>query len=91
MVVEYEAGYDEIPDCLLPVFCNVLEVIIAKNDCSCEDCNCENPEENIRYAKGDVVTVQLETDIGKMLVEQYKNQIGMMSLCDVREMWGIVV
>ena len=94
MVVEYTAGYDEIPDCLLPVFCNVLEVIRAKRDCKCcDDCGCETEgEPNIKYASGDVVSVQLETDIGKLLVEQYKNQIGMLSLCkDLAGLWGLVV
>lgn len=93
MIVEYEAGYDELPDCLLPVFCNLLEVIMAKRNCDCEtDCGCETQEEQIRYAKGDVVTVALETEIGKILVETYKNQIGMISLCRERKyLWGIVV
>lgn len=93
MVIEYTAGYDEIPDCLLPVFCNVLAVIQAKNDCKCcDDCGCENQEPTIKYASGDVVSVQLETEIGKLLVEQYKNQIGMLSLCTVDDgVWGFVV
>lgn len=95
MVVEYTAGYDEIPDCLLPVFCNVLTVIKAKRECKCcDDCGCENQEQQIKYASGDVVSVALETEIGKLLTEQYKNQIGMMSLCadtsDTR-LWGFVV
>ncbi len=93
MVVTYEAGYDELPDCLLPVFCNVLEVIRAKRDCQCcNDCGCDNQEQQIKYAAGDVVSVQLETEIGKILVEQYKNQIGMISLCRPRKyLWGVVV
>lgn len=93
MVVEYTAGYDEIPDCLLPVFCNVLTVIKAKRDCKCcDDCGCENQEQQIKYASGDVVSVALETEIGKILTEQYKNQIGMISLCvDTRSLWGFVV
>ena len=93
MIVEYVAGYCNIPECLLPVFCNVLEVIKAKNDCKCcDDCGCENQEQQVKYASGDVVSVALETDIGKLLVEQYKKQIGMLSL--VRcfpQLWGFVV
>lgn len=96
LVVDYTAGYEEIPDCLLPVFCNVLEVIKAKNTCDCHDCaECDNSkyeEDNIQYATGDVVTVALETDIGKILVSQYKKQIGMISLCKTpEELWGFVV
>lgn len=93
LMVEYEAGYDEIPDCLVPVFCNVLDVIHRKNTCDCNTCNCENgSEDNVTYATGDIVTVALETDVGKILVEQYKKQLGMMSLYRrQQEYWGLVV
>ena len=93
MVVEYKAGYSLIPDCLLPVFCNVLTVLKAKNNCDCSnDCGCENQEQQVKYASGDVVSVALETDIGKLLVEQYKNQLGMISLCrECCGLWGFVV
>ena len=94
LLVKYKAGYETIPDCLLPVFCNVLEVIHAKNECNCcGDCGCEaQTEQDIKYASGDVTSVALETDIGKMLVEDYKDMIGMMSLCgQPRDLWGMVV
>lgn len=94
LMVEYDAGYDEIPDCLTGVFCNVLEVIHAKNKCDCNDCACESndSENNITYATGDVVTVALETDIGKVLVEQYKKQLGMISIVKVPSpLWGFAV
>lgn len=90
LIAEYTAGYEDIPECLLPVFCNVLEVIHAKNTCDCNDCGCDN-EEQVKYASGDVVSVQLETDIGKMLVENYKNQIGFLSLVKHKTFWGMVV
>lgn len=92
--IHYKAGYETIPDCLLPAFCNVLEVIHAKNECNCcNDCGCEaQTEQDIKYASGDVVSVALETDIGKMLVEDYKDMIGMMSLCGRHgDMWGVIV
>ncbi len=90
LVVTYQAGYEALPDCLLPVFCNLLDVIQAKNKCDCDDCGCDT-EEQIKYATGDVVTAALETDLGKVLVEQYKRQIALISLCEERSMWGIVV
>lgn len=95
LLVEYTAGYEELPDCLLPVFCNLLEVIVAKNKCDC-GCGCDNTKEEaeneVRYATGDVVSVQLETDIGKLLVEQYKSQMATIVLTKpVSPLWGYVV
>lgn len=91
--VTYQAGYEQLPDCLLPVFCNLLDVIQAKNECDCEkECGCGNGEEpDIKYATGDVVTAALETDLGKALVEQYKRQLALISLCEEKSMWGVVV
>lgn len=106
LVITYEAGYDTIPDCLLPVFCNLIEVIHAKNDCDCceKGCtSCDNETakydqygnivtQQIKYKSGDVVSVFLETDLGKLLVEQYKSQLGMMSLVKKsHDVWGYVV
>ena len=92
LMVTYEAGYDLLPDCLLPVFCNIYEVIQAKNNCDCScGCNGETNSE-VTYATGDVVTVALETDLGQMLVSQYKNQLAMLSLITtVNHLWGFVV
>lgn len=93
LTVDYDAGYDELPECLLPVFCNLLEIIKAKRNCNCDNvCGCDNQEEQVTYAKGDVVSVQLETELGKILVESYKNQLGLISLCRGRKyLWGVVV
>lgn len=99
---EYSAGYTEIPECLLPVFCNLLEVIQAKNDCDCT-CECGSNEEaqydrygnlitqQVKYKSGDVVSVFLETDLAKMLVQDYKNQLGMLSVIRQKRVWGLVV
>lgn len=103
LLVTYTAGYDEIPTCLLPVFCNLMEVIHAKNACDCGCASCESETttydadgnittQQIKYKSGDVVSVFLETELGKMLVEQYKSQLGMMSLIRLNhDVWGFVV
>lgn len=86
LLIEYTAGYETLPECLLPVFCNLLEVINAKNSCECEDCGCEtnygeaDQQPYVKYKTGDVVSVFLENDLGKILVEQYKNQLAMISI-----------
>lgn len=104
LLVTYNAGYNVIPECMLPVFCNLLEVISAKNSCDCGGCGCDSGDtvtydadgnvttQQIQYKSGDVVSVFLETDLAKMLVEQYKNQLGMMSLLKYsHDIWGMVV
>ena len=103
LLVEYTAGYELLPECLLPVFCNLLEVIHAKNSCDCNECGCNGDTvtydangnitaQEIKYKSGDVVSVFLETDLGKMLVEQYKNQLGVISLLkQTHDVWGMVV
>lgn len=96
LLVTYAAGYEKIPDCYLPVFCNLLDVIHAKNKCDCpNDCACDTPasEEDIKYATGDVVTVQVETDLGKMISKIIsEGMLGRMSLCKApTEFWGVIV
>lgn len=102
LLVNYTAGYDELPDCVLPVLCNLLEVIHAKNSCDCEDC-CDSgtskydadgnvTTQEIKYKTGDFVSVFLETDLGKMLVKQYKSQLALLSLIiEDADVWGFVV
>ena len=104
LVVTYDAGYETLPECLLPVFCNLLEVIHNKNDCDCNECACSSGSgatmdaegnittQEIKYKSGDVVSVFLETDLAKILVEEYKNQLGVISLVkQTHNIWGIVV
>ena len=104
LLVTYDAGYSAIPECLLPVFCNLLTVIHAKNSCNCGGCGCDSGDtvtydengnvvsQEIKYPSGDLVSVFLETDLAKILVEQYKNQLGMMSLLKYKhDVWGFVV
>lgn len=92
MIVEYIAGYEDLPECLLPVFCAVLELIKEKNKCGCPgDCPCEG-EEEINNVAGDVLTANLFTDITELLVDQYKRQIATLSLYrSTNAIWGCVV
>lgn len=104
LVVTYDAGYEMLPECMLPVLCNLLEVIHAKNSCDCGGCGCDSGDtvtrdadgnivmQEIKYKSGDVVSVFLETDLGKILVEQYKNQLGIISILKQNhDVWGMVV
>lgn len=91
LLVEYVAGYEAIPECLLPVFCNLLDVIHAKNKCDCNNCGCDSETEDVRYATGDVVTVQVETDLGKMISQLITGELGLMSVCRIEpHIWAVV-
>lgn len=95
LIVTYEAGYESIPDCLLPVFCEMLQLIKDKNTCDCSHCqDCESRTEELRkvYANGDIVSPYTDNYLASLIIDQYKRQLGLMSLCDGREeMWGIIV
>lgn len=93
LLVEYVAGYEELPACVLPVLCNLLTVIHAKNDCCCDDsCACNQGEQDIKYACGDVTSVQIETDLGKLVAEQMTGSLGVLSVCPQQtDIWGVVV
>ena len=48
--------------------------------------------QTIKYASGDLTTVQLETEIARLLVDNYKREISLISLCsDPKELWGSVI
>lgn len=96
LLAEYDAGYEEIPECLLPIFCEMLDLINKKNDCdcSCSHCGNDNPDNKTDYGDytvGDALTNAIINDIGPMLTKQYTRQLGLISLCRNYDMWGVVV
>lgn len=96
LIVTYYAGYELLPDCLLPVFCNLLNVIKNKNRCDCEtcqDCTTDNENSGVTYPTGDIVSASLESYLGQLLNGQYRKQLGLLSLCeyDPRVIWGVSV
>ena len=96
LIVNYVAGYELLPEYLLPVFCDLVEIVHAKNICvcpNCESCNNSNGREGqtIIYADGDVVTVQLKETLGATLVNTYIKQLEMISICEPYLSRGVVV
>lgn len=95
LLVEYVAGYEELPDCLLPVFCEALQWVKEKNTCDCSECQaCSNETELITadYENGATITDRLADYFIKSLTEQYKRELSLISLCDRRnKIWGFVV
>ena len=95
LIVTYDAGYEEIPECMLPVFCSLLGVIKNKERCDCEACqDCGDEDSSgVTYPSGDLMSASLDTYLGQMLNEQFKRQLGMLSVCtyDPRVIWGVTV
>lgn len=96
LFVTYVAGYEQIPECLLPLFCEALTWIAEKNKCCCED-GCDNcdPTKNtdegiINYA---TIEGRLQEHFLNILTKQYFNQLSLISLCQgyKGELWGVVV
>lgn len=93
LVAKYTAGYDEIPECLLPAFCEALQYVIDRRKCECECVEC-NYDEHTEILVEDAASIsnELKVYFVKMLTEQYKKQLSLISLCDMRySIWGIVV
>lgn len=95
LLVTYVAGYEGIPECLLPLMCEALYWIHDKNKCECEDCEACDPTKNtdegvINYATLDG---RLQEHFLNVLTRQYFNQLSLISLCQRYrgELWGVVV
>lgn len=89
LVAMYDAGYDEIPECLLPVFCEMLDLINKKNECGCNCQSCQNDKPNYdnntdygQYTTGDMLTSAIINEIGPIMTKNYRDQIGLISLCE---------
>ena len=94
LMVRYTAGYDGIPECLLPIFCEALQYIIERHKCECEKCqDCDNDyqvEKRIDYTS---LTGMLQEHFINILTAQYFRQLSLISLCGKRNyhLWGVVV
>lgn len=92
LVVTYTAGYEEIPECLLPIFCEMLQYIHEQNEC-CEECQtCDNESTTQENPYGATISAQLKYYIVRTMTEQYKRQLSLISLCDrPNKVWGFVI
>lgn len=97
LLVTYVAGYEQLPDCLIPIFCEALQYIKEKNNCDCDKClTCENKYEDDKTAilvyDAATLTDQLKNYFIRVLTEQYKRQLSLISLCRrPNELWGFRV
>lgn len=93
LMVTYAAGYEELPECLLPIFCEALHWVIDKNKCDCEACqDCENQYANTKEIDYTSLTGRLQEHFLTVLTHQYFRQLSLISLCRRRhDLWAVVV
>lgn len=94
LLVEYVAGYEEIPDCLLPLFCDALEWIAEKNDCNCCECEpCDTGYKEPRQIDYTSLQGRLQEHFLTVLTVQYFRSLSLISLANRYKgsLWGVVV
>lgn len=91
VVVNYEAGFERLPECLLPVFCEMLQYMNDMNRCNCESCSsCEMREDSEEPDEKNQKDVWFW--VRKNLYEAWSRQLEMISLCQARSrLWGAVI
>ncbi len=93
LLVTYVAGYEEIPDCLLPVFCEALQWITIKNTCDCSECEpCNSDNQEVGEIDYSTLTGRLQDYFLETLAVQYEKQLSFISVCKWKDdMWAVVV
>ena len=94
LLVTYVAGYELIPECLLPLMCNALEWIEDKNSCDCEECQpCDQQYREPNQIDYTTLQGRLQEHFLNILTRQYFRQLSLISLCNKYkgELWAVVV
>lgn len=96
LTVKYDAGYELLPDCMLPLFCEALQYIVERKKCDCSDCQeCKDYDDErveVLIPNAATITNQLKAYFVTALANQYKRQLAMISLCERRKrLWSVVV
>lgn len=95
LIVTYIAGYENIPECLLPLFCEALTWIAEKNKCDCSDCEAcnQNQRDEVTQINYATLTGMLQERFLVVFTRQYFKQLSLISLCQryKGQLWAVVV
>lgn len=98
LAIDYDAGFEEIPDCLLKVFCDMLHIIFAKNTCDCsvcQSCKASGTDTLIEFDEDDTISQKIDSYLTNFLWDAYRDQLSLISLCgrDINDsnVWGVVI
>jgi len=105
LLVLYHAGYERLPECLLQLFCEILQLFYHKNNCDCESCQGCKTKPSVGGTSGAVfedaealermqdTTARVERYLMRLIAKSYQRQLGLLSLCGRRRVyaWGEVI
>lgn len=94
IVVSYVAGYETIPECLLPVFCDFLQFVIAMNRCECGCSTCEETDGSdvLISEENSDAQISISVYVREHITKAYSEQLGILSVCNSKDTWvGAVV
>ncbi|GCF92499.1 hypothetical protein NRIC_03900 [Enterococcus florum] len=92
IVVQYVAGYEELPECILPILCDLLQIVLDKLKCDCGSCQQCEKGEGVVIDFNDEVSPDLEDYLKELLIKNYQKQLGLISLCGrIHRIWGVLV
>lgn len=90
IIIRYDAGFERLPECLLPVFCELLKYVDDMNRCDCEACPvCEIREDSEEPDNRNQKDIWYW--VRKQLYETWIRQLEMIALCDYPKYWGNVL
>jgi len=82
LAIQYYAGFDCLPDCLLPFVCDMLHVLFEKNNCDCSHCQTCKPsgtDPKIEPYGSNAKTI--ENYMSKLIKKSYPMLLSQISLC----------
>jgi len=93
LIIEYYAGFDELPSCVMDLVCGLINTVEEATRCDCESCHeCEastdegkiefgSPQGSSQYVYVDTVERMLK----KLMSEELYNQLRLISICRPRK------
>lgn len=94
LIATYDAGYEELPECLLPIFCEALRYVHELRTCDCEKCSACGADEidTQDYSQSYDIKDRLKDFFVVTLTRQYVRKLSLIGLCDrTKEYWAVVV
>lgn len=94
LMIEYIAGFELIPNCLLPLVCDLFHIVYDKNKCCCDkcvSCNMDNSDSGY-YDTGNIdISNEIANVLTSLITNVYTKQLSLISVCKLNcnNVWGV--